>query len=479
MHDSPPLDYDFADQVLICPTCLTANATHSDRCGSCIRKLRDLEPVPVHMAETVRAEQLRRRRRRFRTKIAIIGLVLIVLAMWQTFEFYGFVRFMSPPASKVSAMPSSSESPEWPMLQRDPNHSGYQPNGELMPAGQVLWSFDFGTEISTSPAVVGGIVYMGAGRRGIVALDAETGEELWQFPVAGEMETSVAVAGERVFAGLRDGRIIALDRRTGELDWFVQTANKIFSSPAVLNGNVYVGSGDSFLYVIDAETGGVRWKYDAGDSIVSAPAVNEEVLAFTAQDRKLYVVEPFSGRLRFDYRLDYVAGSPTILGDRVYVGDESGILRSIDWHQRTLPFERAFVKLRFYGWWYGLTTLENQKGFVWGFSSPGSSPLGTPVATDELIYVPAAIGRLYAVDAITGEEVWSFRTAGGLISAPSVIGDTVLIGDKRGRLYGLTASTGELIWELRGFTGAIASTPVVAGKTIYVVTTRGSLVAIR
>ena len=479
MRYGAALDLDTVQQVLLCPTCVTANALGTRRCDSCIRGLGDLTPVPVQMARDAHAERLKRRRRRFLIRLTAVVVLLVALAGWQAFDYYGFVRFIGAPATQISAIPVSNGSADWPMFQRDPLHSGFQPQTRLRPTGEVVWSFEMGTKVSNPPAVVDGTVYLGAGRRGIVALDAETGSLIWQFSVFGSMETAVAVAGDRVFAGLRDGRIVALDRLTGELKWSVQTGNKVFSSPAVLNGIVYVGSGDSFLYVIDAETGDVRWKYHAGDSIVAAPAVSEDVIAFTSQDRKLYVVGTDSGRLRFDYRLDFVGGAPTIRGDRVYVGDEAGIFRSIDWRQRTLPLEKAFVKLRFYGWWFGLNTLNNQKGFVWGFSPPGSSALGTPVATDELVFVATDSGRLYAIETATGLEAWSFRTAGPILGAPAVVGDTVLVGDEQGRLYGLRAATGEQLWELRGLGGPIGSTPVVAGDIIYVTTEEGRLLAIR
>ena len=468
-----------SDPVLLCPTCLTANPPGTERCDSCIRVLSDLTPVGSEVAVRVRAERRRRRRRRLLVRLAAVAVVLAGLAAWQAFEFYGLVRFMGPPVSSVSAAPSGDGDSDWPMFQRDPAHSGYDPAEEIFPAGEVVWSLEMGTPVRAAPAVADGTVYLGAGLRGVIALDASTGRLIWQYAVRGEIKAAVAVAGGRVYAGLRDGRVVALSARTGELIWEVQTGNKVFSSPAVLDGAVYVGSGDSFLYVIDAETGRVRWRYDAGDSIVSAPAVSAEALAFTSQDRKLYVVEPFSGKLRFDYRLDYVSGAPIIRGDRVYLGDEAGILRSIDWHQRTLPFEKAFAKLRFYGWWFGLASLDHQKGFVWGYSAPGAPPLGTAVATDEMVFVPARTGRLYAVDIETGEEVWSFRAAGRVPGAPAVVGDTVLIGDSEGRLYGIRASTGEPLWEIRGLGGAVVSTPVVAGGTIYVATEQGRLLAIR
>ena len=468
-----------AGLILLCPTCLTSNPVGTVRCDSCFRVLSDLVPEGQGRARSIRADRRRRRRRRMAIKVSAVLAVLICLASWQLFEFYGLVRFKDPPVSRVSASPIGPEDTAWPMFQRDPSHSGYAPSGDLSPVGEVVWSFEMGTPLASPPAVADGKVYLGAGRRGVIALDAHTGDLLWQYAVRGQMKTAVAVAGAAVYAGLRDGRVVALEAGTGEVLWEVQTGNKVFSSPTVFEGAVYVGSGDSHLYVIDAVTGEIRWKYRAGDSIISSPAVTSEALVFTSQDKKLYVVETFSGKLRFDYRLDYVAGSPIIRGDRVYVGDESGVLRSIDWHQRTLPFERAFAKLRFYGWWYGLASLDNQKGFVWGFSPAGSEPLGTAVATEDLVLVPDKIGRLHAVDIETGEEVWSFRATGRIQGAPAVVGDTALMGDSEGRIYGIRTSTGEPLWEIKGLGGPLAAAPIVADGTIYAVTENGRLLAIR
>ena len=74
-----------------------------------------------------------------------------------------------------------------------------------MPTGRVLWSFDMGTEVPTPPAVVDGTVYLGAGLRGVVALDAETGDLLWQFSVAGKIQAAVAVAGDKA---VQDGNLV-------------------------------------------------------------------------------------------------------------------------------------------------------------------------------------------------------------------------------------------------------------------------------
>ncbi|MDA1188493.1 MAG: PQQ-binding-like beta-propeller repeat protein [Chloroflexi bacterium] len=472
-----PADLDVESEILLCPTCATANVLGASRCVECFRRLNEVAPSSPETARTVQhALDVARKRKRL-LAIAGVVFVLMLLAGWRLYDFYGFTRFMGDPTTTISSTPASVN--DWPMVHRNPSHNGLVRDAVFTPTGEVVWSFDFDTTISGSPAVVDGVVYVGAGRQGFVALDGGTGDTLWHQPMTAEVITSVTVAGDFLYGGLRDGRVVAVNRHTGDIEWELLTGNKVFSTPVVVDGIAYVGSGDFYLYAVDAATGDVRWTYRAGNAIVASPAVTEEVIAFMAQDRKLYILETKSAKLRFDYQVDFTGNSPSIFEDRVYVGDSDGVLRSIDWHQRTWPFEKAFAALRYQGWWFGLASLENQKGFVWGFSTPESSILGTPVSSDNLVYVTSSNGRLYAVDRETGLESWHFRVSGPATAAPTVLGDTVILADHQGRIYGLKAGTGQLLWEIQGLAGTISSPPIFANKTLYVVTEEGVLAAVR
>ena len=57
-------------------------------------------------------------------------------------------------------------------------------------------------------------------------------------------------------------------------------------------------------------------------------------------------------------------------------------------------------------------------------------------------------GVLHAVDAETGEAVWTYATLGEIKSSPVLAEDRVLIGSYDGYLYGLDAVTGELAWQV-------------------------------
>ena len=70
-----------------------------------------------------------------------------------------------------------------------------------------------------------------------------------------EVRSSPAVAGGVVYVGSGDGRVYALNATTGAQVWNYTTGSFVFSSPAVAGGVVYVGSFDYKVYALNATTG--------------------------------------------------------------------------------------------------------------------------------------------------------------------------------------------------------------------------------
>ena len=79
----------------------------------------------------------------------------------------------------------------------------------------------------------------------------------------------------------------------------------------------------------------------------------------------------------------------------------------------------------------GPTTLNE---LVWKFKTDGMVK-SSPAVADGVVYVGSGDGRLYALDARTGEEKWSFKTDGGVASSPAVAGGVVYFGSTDGYLY--------------------------------------------
>ena len=68
------------------------------------------------------------------------------------------------------------------------------------------------------------------------------------------MTSSPAVVGGVIFVGSLDGKVYALNAATGALIWSYTTGDWVASSPAVVGGVVYVGSGDGKVYALNAAT---------------------------------------------------------------------------------------------------------------------------------------------------------------------------------------------------------------------------------
>jgi outer membrane protein assembly factor BamB len=113
-----------------------------------------------------------------------------------------------------------------------------------------------------------------------------------------------------------------------------------------------------------------------------------------------------------------------------------------------------------------VTALDpNGPDVLWQAKTPSSPTAAPVVAGDSLVLIGLDSGRLLALSAEDGHEVWSFSARGPLLAPPAVDQDHVYLGDGRGSVYRLAASSGEQQW--RAATGgAIPAMPLVAGDAL-------------
>ncbi|NQU20817.1 MAG: PQQ-binding-like beta-propeller repeat protein [Candidatus Nealsonbacteria bacterium] len=72
------------------------------------------------------------------------------------------------------------------------------------------------------------------------------------------------------------------------------------------------------------------------------------------------------------------------------------------------------------------------------------------IAGEKLFFGSSADGKVYALDAATGTELWTFFTGGPVRFAPVVWKDRVFAASDDGYLYCLSADRGHLLWKCRG-----------------------------
>lgn len=109
----------------------------------------------------------------------------------------------------VTKIPSDVvQAGEWPMFRHDAAHTGA--TGEVVePPLELLWKYKTGDWVYNSPAVSGGVVYVGSSDGYVYALDASTGSLKWKYETGGEIYSSPAVSSGVVYAGSKDGYVYA------------------------------------------------------------------------------------------------------------------------------------------------------------------------------------------------------------------------------------------------------------------------------
>jgi len=118
----------------------------------------------------------------------------------------------------------------------------------------------------------------------------------------------------------------------------------------------------------------------------------------------------------------------------------------------------------------------------WSFVFPdvGNHAHGSqPAVVGHTLYVGWGDGRIYALDARTGETLWVSEAAASadgtwgaaVYTGPAVADGKVIFGDGRGSLYALDAGTGRTLWSVRvgeHETATISSSPLVFDGNVYV-----------
>ncbi|MBV8844589.1 MAG: PQQ-binding-like beta-propeller repeat protein [Bryobacterales bacterium] len=110
----------------------------------------------------------------------------------------------------------------------------------------------------------------------------------------------------------------------------------------------------------------------------------------------------------------------------------------------------------------------------WAYGFPGvTTAFGTPTVLEGKVFVGAADGSVYSLDARTGCTFWTYHALGGVRVAPVIGSDGryAYFGDLKGNVYGINAATGGLVWKTRADEhplAVITGSPKLEGARLYV-----------
>lgn len=200
--------------------------------------------------------------------------------------------------------------------------------------GRLLWGWNAGSAIESSPIVINGIDYFGDAGGEIYALDLRTHKVRWQHYAGAKITSSAAIAGGRLFIGDYNGRVWALSPATGAVRWTGQVNGKIYGTPAVADGRVFVPSSDGDSLTAFSTSGRYLWRFSTpGYYEYSSPATADGIVCVGSYDGSFYGLSAATGSVRWRvYVGGWISGAAVIVDGVAYAGSFQHRIVGVDLH---------------------------------------------------------------------------------------------------------------------------------------------------
>ncbi|MCZ7545401.1 MAG: serine/threonine-protein kinase [Anaerolineae bacterium] len=333
----------------------------------------------------------------------------------------------SPPPARTAAPAVTSE--------------GIRPATSFFPTSEVvpIWRFRCEDEVTSSPVVANGSVYVGCYDNGLYCLNASDGSFNWRYATDGSVASSPAVDDDVVYFGSADHNLYAVNSRNGRIVWTFPTQGAVYSSPRVALGHVFIGSEDTHLYAIKTANGRQAWRAGATGPVRSTAFVTDERVYFGCESGDFFATD-LAGVIKWRFKARRaVTSSPLVHEKVVFFG-------SLDWHVYAVDAETGWT--------------------VWRYRT-GKPVVSSPVHDDKNLYIGSADGNMYALDLGTGRDRWRFQTEGQIVGRPALRGTALYFGSTDGHVYSVDTKNGMLRWKFKT-DGPVVSSPFLHEGVVYV-----------
>jgi outer membrane protein assembly factor BamB len=284
------------------------------------------------------------------------------------------------------------------------------------------------------------------------ALSLSNGSLLWSNPTGVGPYPSMASDGRMVFMGSNGGGLVVFDPLTGKA---ITTMNQVMAlGSAAICGNVAFVSSVAGLAYPRSPTG------------------------------SLLAVNVTTGRTLWDVNLTVgqFEGFPVTDGRLVYSTITNNTLLAYSAGTGQPVWSKAFAQNLTSAppIWRGELLVSTVDGRVFALNATsGNAVWSTKVnGTIEDIRSSAAVGYgevflgtsggMYALNATSGSVLWRAGAEGTTLGTPTIVDGVVFIADQGGNLYEFNASNGALLWTYSGLGVGYVSEPIVTDGLVVV-----------
>ncbi len=301
--------------------------------------------------------------------------------------------------------------------------------------GEVLWNASVATTTTggswLSPSYHDGKVFISGSV--VYCINATDGSIIWEYALpAPACNGGTTIADGRVFASDGSGlHYHCFDEETGEKLWNFTVSGYAQGTAAYTDGKVYFtswpyGSG-GYVYCVDSDTGTKMWSTHTTFEACGSPAVSNGIVYATNYnfygDGGIYALNATNGSILWNKTIQRTDSTPAVAYGNVYVCGGCPGFSDV----QTYCFNATTGELIWnttasdgIGGWTCSVAVADGKVFV------GKPEAGTGMSFD--------YAGTYALDAFTGNVVWSYPEGG---SSPAVA-DGMVFTIGSGKVYAFT-----------------------------------------
>ena len=305
-----------------------------------------------------------------------------------------------------------------------------------------------------------------AGGRSVSAWNKTNGAKLWQVGLDEELSGGVSGTGSLILVGSNNGGAFALDRQSGKVVWKQRLTSEVVAISPPANGIAAFRTSDGRLSGLNLQSGEVLWQQVRQGSPLSLRGASTPVtvggMVIAGFDSG--VVTAFdmqSGRALWEATLSVPRGQ----GDLDSVTDVDGKMKAVG---------EALFAASYNGLIMGINMRDGKPAW----SAPYSSYSGLDADANG-VYTTSISGLFWKLDPQTGKPVWKMDDLERRqLTAPTIVGNYVVVGDYKGVLHWINTSTGLLAARVQGDPAGYTVAPVLDGNVIYTLGRSGVLSAV-
>jgi outer membrane protein assembly factor BamB len=424
--------------------------------------------------------------RHHRPWTALLGLAVLAALGWQTTLRTGAAPGF--PQESPAAMPLT-----WTQFRMNQAH-----NPVIDGPGAAAWRVETRGQISASPAVVSGVLYIGTNGGRLYAIDAASGAVKWVYTAHNGLKSNPLVYGGVVIVGegnadsmtfrprkyVRVGSgssgILALDARTGRKRWYYQLTGTGQPTAAIVNGVLIHHDGDGVIVALDPRTGRQLYRRNVGAvaSMVGVIPIDGDLVVTTGIfPNSVMGIRHGSGALAWTWDLP---ASSSGVGDCPPASDGHAIFCDYLAPLEKGPPVDPGVSAREH-----VYSLDARTGKpLWDVAlEPGTTPTrnesAIPLVYRNRLYVGSAVAPyVHAIDAATGRVLWRRKVHGAVKGGIVAQNGIVYFGDLQGYLWALDAESGRPIGVRKTGTSYNVGSPIIVGRSLIIGSNTGRISAI-